>query len=1312
MVLSRARNFVIVLSLLSVAATTCWGQAGTTSLRGVVVDKSQATVAGAKVDLENHSQGFERKTTTSLSGEFEFLALPPGTYTLVVEKNGFKRYQRSELQLLVGVPTSISTELEIGSATERIEVSSTAETINITDASLGNAFDENQVKELPLESRNVPDLLSLQTGVVYTGNNPNIDANQDTRNGAINGARSDQSNITVDGVSVNSRGGYAFTSVLPVTPDSIQEFRVTTTNYGADEGVSSAAQVALVTKSGTNHFHGSVYEYNRNSYFSANDYFIKTAQLQSGSPNAPPKLNRNIFGASLGGPIVKNRLYFFTNFEGYRDAEAVSAVRTVPTAAFRDGVIQYECISVSVCPGNTVQGISGKSYTAPAGYFALSPQEITQMDSTSLGAHGPNPVVLNYMNSTYLLPNDSTVGDGVNTAGYRFRAPTDTTKNWYIAKLDYNITSDGKHRLSISGALANENSAQPPFLPGAPPSTDIVNYNKGIIVGYSSVLSSSLINNLRYGYIRESVGTIGDSTQSWNYFIGIDQGITRSSSFQRPVNNLTDDVAWIHGKHTWQFGFQFSFLRNPESNDNGSFNAGVFEPSWMVDGGLSGAANPSPLNPSNPANGFPGVNPTFSGDYDNAMTGLLGMVTYANANYNYTRSGSSLPEGAPVTRRFAEDAYEIYAQDVWKLNPNLTVTLGLRYSLFSPPWETNGLQVIPTINLGKWFNDRGQGMLQGLPSNAQPLVTYELGGPVNGKPSYYNWDFGNLGPRIALAWSPDHSSGLLGNLFGGKGKSSIRAGFGIVYDRVGESLVDTFDEAGSFGLSTSLSNQANSLSSIDAPRITSMNVVPTSSAAGNPILPLAPSGSFPQTYPVGTGAITWGVDQGLKTPYSYTLDLAVSRELGSGFTFDVAYVGRLSHRLLAQDDLAMPLDIYDKASGIDYFTAETALAKIYRPELNSGNSSPTLSFNPNQLPANVQQFWEDQIQPLAPGGAYTLGGCTGGKTLGTTNPTIFAFDVFCGSGANDTLALYNLDYNGIPDFNDPSRRYFTSGGQYSYYDSQYGSLFAWRSVGWSNYNALQVTVRHKMVRGLQFDLNYTFSKSIDIASDAERVTPESFGGYQGLNKAIVNAWNPDQMKAVSAFDATHQFNANWLWQLPIGRGKWLVHDSNRALDALIGGWQLTGLFRITSGFPLSVDNSLNYWPTNFQAEGTATQIAPVQTGVYNNSGTPNMFANGPATINSFMPTYAGQSGQRNQLRGDGYFGVDMGLAKRWNMPWREQQSLQFRWEVFNVTNSVRFDVVSSQLSGNLGLASGASFGNYNQTLTNPRIMQFALRYEF
>jgi hypothetical protein len=223
--------------------------------------------------------------------------------------------------------------------------------------------------------------------------------------------------------------------------------------------------------------------------------------------------------------------------------------------------------------------------------------------------------------------------------------------------------------------------------------------------------------------------------------------------------------------------------------------------------------------------------------------------------------------------------------------------------------------------------------------------------------------------------------------------------------------------------------------------------------------------------------------------------------------------------------------------------------------------------------------------------------------------------------------------------------------------------------------------------------------------------------YSSLNNVIINAWDPKQQRAVSSFDATHQLNANWIAELPFGKGKALLNSSNAFLNSLVGGWQLSGLIRITSGFPVNVDNGYSNYPTNFEQEGNANLVAKVQTGAYAvtsgpDAGNISIFKNGPAAISSFDYAYPGQAGGRNQIRGDGYFGIDMGLAKRWLMPWSDSHSVQLRWEVFNVTNSVRFDVQSSLTSSSLTLGSGSSFGNYSGLLTNPRIMQFALRYEF
>jgi hypothetical protein len=529
------------------------------------MDKSGGTIAVARVSLMNAAQGLQRGTGTNAAGEYEFVGLQPGTYALAVEAPGFRKYEQTNIQLLVNLPATVNVTMDVGSSSQTVEVSVQAEALNTTDASLGNAFNENQVKQLPLEGRNVPDLLSLQPGVAYTGNRSDVPA-MDTRSGAVNGARSDQSNVTLDGIPVNDEGGKAFTSVLPVTLDSVQEFRVTTTNYNADQGSSSGAQVALVTKSGTNSFHGSAYEYNRDTYTSANDYFVKATQEDSGQPNTPPKLIRNIFGGSLGGPIKKDRLYFFTNYEATRRVEATSQTDVVPSPTLRDGIMQYQCATPSACPGGTVTGLSGASYPVQAGFMALSPSQLTAIDPLHLG---PNAAVVKYLN-TWPSANCNSVGDGVNYDCFNFAAPITDTDNVYIAKLDYNITRDAKHRISVSGSLNNDNHAFAPFLPGEAPQQDVVDYSKGIVTSYSAVLTSDLVNNFRYGFVRQSVGTIGNSDQDWIFFRGLNNqagAITRTSAFQRPTNNFIDDVSWIRGKHTWQFGTQVQIAREPRQSD-------------------------------------------------------------------------------------------------------------------------------------------------------------------------------------------------------------------------------------------------------------------------------------------------------------------------------------------------------------------------------------------------------------------------------------------------------------------------------------------------------------------------------------------------------------------------------------------------------------------------------------------------------------------------------------------------------------------------------------------------------------------------
>jgi hypothetical protein len=1236
-----------------------------------------------------------------------------------VTAKGFARAERTSLQLLVNTPATVNIQLKIGATTETVTVSSEAQALNLVDASIGDSFGQVQVRELPLDGRNVPDLLTLQAGVAYTGNRPDMDKpdykDQDTRSGAVNGARSDQSNITLDGVDVNDlANGYAFTSVLPVTLDSVQEFRVTTTNYNADQGDGSGAQVALITKSGTNNVHGSLYEYHRNTYTSASDYFLK----------APPKLLRNVFGASVGGPVKKDRAFFFGNYEGTRRREATSVVRNIPTASFLDGVIQYQCVDTTACPNSgSVQGLSGKSYPYQPGYYALGPNEIGQFDPGSpQGIKGVNTALLNsYFVPTFsnFVPTETSVGDGLNYSGYRFAAPIKLDNNAFIAKFDYHLTADGKHSLFWRGALQNVSNPEEPFLPvpGASPEHTLSDHAKGFAVGYTAVLSPTLVNSFHWGFTRQSFGDVGNSDKKgWNIFYTLDQGVSYSRKIQLPVHNLVDDVSWTKGSHTLQFGGNVGFARNPRVSYQHSWNTALGATFWMAPVGFANTGGQSPLDPvhytgdANYPTGAP--EPASSTQYDYPMLALLGMVSDVKGNVNYDRQGNTLLEGTPISRKYGLNWYEFYGQDSFRIKRNLTVTYGARWSLFPPPWEVNGFQASPTFDLGHYFNQNVQNMKSGMGYADGPLVSFVLGGPANHGAGFYHFEKKDFSPRISFAYSPRPQGGWLKKMFGEGDKTVIRGGFGKVYDRAGMQLISTFDANSPGGLAATVQNPCclpGVTDAADVPRVTDVNTVPISYLTNQLPGGVLPPGQFPQTPNPAGEAITWGVDQSLKTPYAYTIDFSIGRELPKQFALEVSYVGRLGRNLLTQRDLAQPLNLVDPGSKVDYFSAATELSTMAR------NGVPI-----NQVTsANVKTaaFWQNLIMPLGgnkagllPGQSYVL------PNGGTTNDVVQAVyalyttsDTYAG---DEVVGLANVDiYYLLADT--ASNYYFFNGKVGELLNNQLTSMYAWSSIGSSNYNGLQVSLKKQASQGVQFTLNYTYSKSIDITSGAARLgfSPSDNIGTPGSR--LVNAFNPRGNRGVSDFDTTHQINANWLVELPFGRGKHFAAHASSALDAVVGGWQLSGLARWTTGFPFTVDNG-QFWPTNWDEQGIAQMTGKPKTGAFRQpDGNISVFANPAAALSTnFSHPFPGGSGSRNVLRGQGYAGWDMALNKRWKMPF-EGHSLQFRWEVFNVPNLHRFNVAA-------GLGDGApslqqlpqSFGDYTGLLTQPRVMQFGLRYEF
>jgi carboxypeptidase family protein len=1349
--LHRAELFLLIVFL---CCGSAFSQTSSTSLRGTVTDASGGGVAGATVTLKNTESGAERATTTDAQGQYQFVQLPAGTYALTLSAKGFANYQRTGLVLLVNTPVTANAQLKIGTATQSVTVSGEAPPLNLVDASLGNSFGQNQVQDIPLDGRNVPELLSLQPGVVFTGNTLSTSLaaykDQDTRNGSVNGARSDQSNITLDGVDVNDQNsGYAFTSVLPITQDSVQEFRVTTSNYTADAGTGSGAQTALITRSGSNQWHGSAYEYLRNTATSANDYLTKRAQIDSctlsGTPlsdkqcNQPLKLIRNVFGGTVGGPIVKDRLFFFFNYEGTRLREQQSVVRNIPTVSLRDGVMIYQCSDPTQCPGGSVAGISNTKYTFGPGYVGLSPTDIQNLDPM----HAPlnaNSYMIQYFKATYgnLVTNDLSVGDNFNYSGYRWSAPFNLNNNAAIARIDYNITAKGSQTLFVRGALQQLDNPQAPFLPGTTPEQTLIDFSKGTAVGYTALIGSSMVNSFHWGFTRQSTGFVGNSNQPWNTFYTLDTSFTYSHNFQMPVNNLLDDFSWTKGKHTIEIGGNVGIARDPRMSYQHSYSQGKGATFWMNPVAFAntapgnGACLPggSPLDPcylqTSPSCNFQACpEPASNNAYDYPMLGLLGMVSLVNSNWNYKKDGTPLNQGDPVKRDYGLNWYEFYGQDSWRFKPNWTINLGLRWSIFPPPWEVNGLQASPNVNLGKFFGQNVQNMQNGMGYADVPVISFGPGGRANNKQGFYNTQMNNFSPRISVAYSPRARGGWLKSLFGDSDQTVIRGGFSMVYDRAGMQLINTFDANAPAGYSTSLTNPCCVDGAAQVPRITDIHNV-ENLVGSTPYFQNAPSGTFPQTPPSGYPggqAITWGVDQSLKTPYAYVVDFSIGRELPHGYTLQLAYIGRFGHNLLTQRDLMQPLDLVDPKSKVDYFKAATAISKLASAQgVNALSLTPaqfdqalgsTAVYWKNLLNANSNGVHSPCAAPpcFASGASYYV--MPNGAATTDIAQAAYALYVLSGAFAGDeVVGLGNIDLYGylVDNLGTP---YYFNGETGEMLNQQFTTSYAWSSIGSSNYNGFQTTVKKQLRNGVQFDFNYTYSKSIDITSAAARL------GYSGTDNVgppgsrLVNAFDPQQFRAVSDFDTTHQFNANWLAELPFGRGKPFGRNASSALNALIGGWQLTGIVRWTSGFPFSVDNG-QFWATNWDEQGSAQLIAKPKTGVFKNpaTGAVSVFADPATALNDFVHPYPGQGGSRNALRGSGYAGWDMGLNKSWNLP-REGQAIQFRWEVFNVANLTRFNVLAGLGDGAPSLQqSPTTFGNYAGLLTNPRVMQFALRYQF
>ena len=1241
------------------------------AVSGVVSDKSGGVISGVTVELTNSQLGLHETTTTNDLGFYQFLRQAPAQgYSLTFTKEGFAKLVVSNISLGVSTTETRNVSLEVGAVTQSISVEAAGEaTLNTTDATIGNVIDARAVSELPIQFRlNPATLMQLQAGVNDAG--------------SITGSRSDQGNITLDGLDLNDQAtGQAFFGTVSVSIDALQAVRTVTAGETADYGRSSGGMINLETKSGTNTLHGNLREFNRNTLFEANDWFNNRSHV------ARAPLIRNQFGGSLGGAIKKDKVFFFFDYEGLRQSASSENIRAVPTPQFRAGELGYINSSSPACNG------TARFATAPSCITYLTPSQVQSIDPQNAG---DNAALMSFINSRYpsTINDPGAAGDGINTDGYIFTSPAHTTQNDYTGRIDYNISS--KHKLNLRGIVDRQgvddslNVAIVEF-PGdpAPDLRDAFN-NYVFSAGWTWSVNANMINQLTVGLTRQIANfpTRPAPTFPHSFFFSpnISNPYLGSSSQSRdvPVPELREGLTWTKGKHTMDFGGDIKLIRQISAlkNDFNFVGVGL--------GGLIQSLDTNPQNQLRPSdiNG----DPSAISDWDNFFPFLLGRYSQVITNFNYNKSGAPFPNGTGKNRDFNYNEFEFYGLDSWKLRSDLTVTYGLRYVLHTVPYEINGFQSVPSVNENTYLAARLAAAALGLSGvNVVPLVSYNLGGSANSAPGYYKPDYKDLGPRLGLAYNPAYRSGLLGSLFGDR-KTTVRLGSAILYDRI--------SGGASFGLDQNtflFDSQANNPFGVAGDPVTSLQTDPRFNGIGSnfPPFPAAPSTKPPVApnldangNPIGTSQLGgfpsfFQFDRNTRNPYSIKSNFGIQRELPGNLLLEASYVNTLGRRLLAVGDAATITDFKDTASG-QFLRQAFGQLQQELPGLSRSPLAPIPWFE-NQVNSGIAANFGPGVSCTS----FRFPNCT------TLVGRIFSQLVSIGD-LSDTVQGLSSIAGGIiaPNIGLPAQ---TSANGYI---GNYAS---------SNYNALLVSLRKRVSHGLQYDFNYTYSHSIDNLSEITN----NYVTYTAAGAGLVcELDNLRICRASSDFDARHTINVNYIYDLPVGHGRHFFSGTRGWANAIVGGWSTSGIVTWRTGYPFSIHTFA--FPTAFTLDAPAVLRSSVGLTPRihtDSSGSLQYFSSQSAAIAAVGYPFAGAIGTRNAAQGPGFSAVSMGLWKTVILPPSERQRVTLRVDTFNPFNHPVFNPPGGT-TPNVSLHNTAQFGNIISTASAPRVLQVSLRYEF
>ena len=1294
------RILLCAIAVLLHAQTIALSQTSSTgTVYGRVLDSNAAVVIGADVELRNSAIGRSQKQQSNNFGQFLFSRVLPGEYDLVIRRRGFRQVIISGLKVEVTKSYGSDVILEVGDVTETVNiVAAESADLQKTDATIGTVLPGKSLIYLPSLERNTAEFLTLQPGTTPEAG----DSDNGSRGGSVTGARTDQSTFTLDGIDIteNSTGGGAgFRTMIPISVESVEEFRVAVTNPGASFGRSAGGQVALIGRRGSNEFHFAGYWYHQNDNLNANSW----TNNRSAIPR--PELKDNRYGFRLGGPFRHDKEFFFVNYEGRDFSRPFDVLRVVPSETLRRGILRFR--------DNAGRVVSYDLATS------------TLCGLTNTGRCDPRRIGISPSVAALwsLMPqgNDFASGDGLNTIGWRSTVDAPLENDFVVVRYDRGLTENWW--LNFSGTYARRLSTlggpnglrqqldiregRAVFTGEAPLRGQ--NFTLGLTGSFTPATTSSLklgwtrdrqsttpINpssvakmlaipgtNHNGGSVALNIGG-GNLDQLLSEPIDVDSQRGRFQSNDNESFQLVYDATWIKSNHSTQFGFNARhIITRHMRNDKilGSLASLVAD----ISRGTNILIPPSSRPPlcSTPGQGNC-LRTSDVAQWDALFAGVTGLIDNVSILAVRDSDLHPLPFGTSIDADTKHNAYEFYFQDSWQIKPSFTMTVGISYGWQRPPVDKFDRQTqMINIETGKaltyenYIEPRRQAALQGDIYN--PLIGFERSSSAGGPRT----DWTNFAPRVAAAWNPSFNEpGVLNKLFGDR-STVLRGGFGILYDRINTSESVILPSLGAgFSQTISVRAPACNLTGAGGPNCVGNASSPLSNfrvgVDGTIPVPVQPTLSFPYTpsQPFGE-AVSFQIDPNFEVGENYSFDLTLQRRLPRGLIVELGWIARLGRKLPASVNFnSSPFFHVDSLSGQTFAQAFDAVAELLRQGVPVAN-----------IPA---QPW---FQNNTPGGTARV---IAGNEANFINGNV--------SNVFQVIDLARLR-EGLKTFN----------------NVQTQTAFVRTSLGRSNYHAFVLTGRQPLSRGLTLDLNYTFSKSLDQSSAPQNAT-----------NTLQSAFDLNFDYGPSDFDRTHTVNGQLLYEIPLGRDHRL-HATGK-LDKLLSGWSVGAVFRAASGLPLIVSQGVSALGggvvlTTPSGAVSTVNTSHISTGVNhgisgsNNIGTNGNPASGGSGINLFtdpgsvfanfrrvLLSHDGRSGRANPLRGFRTWNLDLSLGKTTHVNDKVQARLSL--DFFNALNHPIFSNPTLELTNPAGFGVVTQQNVPTRRESSSRWIQGGLRIEF